>query len=298
MIKLNKICSHRLAVGAAQFGLEYGISNTSGMVRRAGVAEIMSVAKCYGIDVIDTAIAYGISEEVIGQVGADGFSVVTKLPSIPVHVHDLERWVWDHVYGSLARLKQKTIYGLLIHNSKDLWGCKGQRLAKVLLDVKKSGIVKKIGVSIYNPDELDKVFQAIQLDLVQAPLNVVDRRLELSGWLDRLKNSGVEIHSRSVFLQGLLLLRKEELPRKFEHWASLWEQWRLRLDASDLSPLAACLEYPLSLRQVDRIIIGFDKPGQLIEILQAAVGIEMDFDSSFMISDDLNLINPSKWPAL
>jgi aryl-alcohol dehydrogenase-like predicted oxidoreductase len=288
----------KLALGTVQFGLEYGIANEVGQVSLDEAQYVLSLAKENEIDVLDTAIAYGASEEVLGKVGVDEFRVVTKLPSLSADQSDIARCVRDQVEASLKRLGQERLYGLLLHRSKDLLGSKGEQLIQALVDLKNEGVVQKIGVSIYSPDELEMVCSKIKIDLVQAPLNVVDRRLQSSGWLDRLKDDGVEVHTRSAFLQGLLLMERSKIPQKFSRWSSLWDHWHEKLKVLGVSPLAATLAYPLSLEQVDQVIVGVDNAKQLKDILAAVNEADHALDASFMTSNDTNLINPSNWNNL
>ena len=118
-------------------------------------------------------------------------------------------------------------------------------------------------------DILNEVCDKIEVDLVQAPLNVIDRSLQTSGWLNRLKHNGVEVHARSVFLQGLLLMDRSEIPEKFSPWASLWDQWHEKLKYLGISPLTASLAYPLSIEQVDRVVDDVNSTKQLEAILAA-----------------------------
>lgn len=288
----------KVALGTVQFGLDYGIANEAGQVSLYEAQRVLSLAKGNGIDVLDTAIAYGTSEEVLGKVGVDGFRVVTKLPSLPEDPNNIAHWVTEQVRDSLARLGQKTLHGLLLHRTQDLLGLHGAHLINALADLKNDGVVQKIGVSIYSPDELEVVRNKIKIDLVQAPLNVVDRRLQSSGWLDRLKDDGVEVHTRSTFLQGLLLMERSKIPQKFRRWLNLWDLWHEKLKVLGTSPLVASLGYPLSLKQVDQVIVGVDSAAQLSEILQAAENAIKGPDTSFMTSADLDLINPSNWNHL
>jgi len=288
----------KLALGTVQFGLHYGIANEAGQVSLGEAQSVLSLAKANEIDVLDTAIAYGASEEVLGKVGIDGFRVVTKFPSLPDDQNNVASWVTEQVRESLARLGQKKLYGLLLHRSEDLSGSKGGQLIQALADLKNGGFVQKIGVSIYSPDELEVVCDKIKIDLVQAPLNVIDRRMETTGWLDRLKDDGVEVHTRSVFLQGLLLMERTKIPQMFSRWSSLWDEWHEKLKVLGVSPLAASLAYPLSLEQVDKVIVGVDSAVQLSEILQVVENANEGPDTSFMRSTDLDLINPSNWNHL
>lgn len=288
----------RLAIGTAQFGTSYGIANGSGQVPRTEVASILSYALVQGVDFLDTAVGYGESEAILGEIGVGNFNVVTKLPPMPTEFVDVKRWVSDQVSRCMERLKQESLYGLLLHHSYDLQGAAGSVLADELTALKTQGRVKKIGVSIYNPSELESVANVLDLDIIQAPLNLVDRRLVTSGWLDRLKKLNVEVHTRSAFLQGLLLMSRERVPEKFECWAGLWDLWSRTLEEKDVSPVAACIAYPLSYPQVDRVVVGVDSIDQLKDLIAASQTQLPQHDFSFMTSEDRMLINPSNWSTL
>ena len=206
----------KLALGTVQFGLPYGISNQSGKVMREDVKRILALSRASGINTIDTAIAYGDSEACLGAAGIEGFNIITKLPTIPERVADVGYWVRDQVHASLHRLGLQTAYGLLMHQPKQLLGLKGKAVVQALERLKVEGVMQKIGVSIYSPTELDPVFEACQIDLVQAPFNLIDQRLNTTGWLQKLHNAGVEVHTRSTFLQGLLLMPSTMIPEKFQ----------------------------------------------------------------------------------
>lgn len=288
----------KIALGTAQFGLTYGISNFGDRVPQSEVRTILSLAKRHGIDTLDTAVSYGVSEDVLGQCGVESFRVVTKLPPMPNDLNDVKTWVLSKIYGSLRRLKCDEIYGLLLHRSEDLLGPGSEELIEVLKSLKAAGIVKKIGVSIYSPDELPAVLSSAQIDVVQCPVNVIDRRMETSGWLCRLRAEGVEVHARSVFLQGLLLLRQGDRERKFSRWSDLFRRWDEELFRANTSPLAAALAYPLSISEVDRVIVGVQNSVQITAIINAVQSPPVNFDSSFMNCSDIELINPSLWSSL
>jgi aryl-alcohol dehydrogenase-like predicted oxidoreductase len=288
----------KLALGTVQFGMDYGIANQSGQPNLAEVKRIVSLAREKAISVLDTAIAYGSSEAVLGEIGVKEFRVVTKLPPLPKDQSEVAQWVHNQIASSLERLKQQKLFAVLLHRPRDLLGPKGAQLAEALRTLKSSGVIEKIGVSIYSPEELAEVYEKVQINLVQAPVNVIDRRMQLSGWLDRLEDDGVEVHARSVFLQGLLLMERSEIPQKFMRWSNLWDQWQERLKDKSVSALAACLSYPLSLAQVNQVIVGVDSVAQFSEIIQVSQSLDDVLDTSFMQSSDLDLINPSNWNAL
>lgn len=289
---------NKIALGTVQFGLDYGVANQTGKLSIQEVKKIMLLAKTSGLDMLDTAIGYGESEQVLGDVGVTDFQVVTKLPGLPAGVVDVKKWVSSHIEASLSRLKISHVYAVLLHKPSDLLGAQGLTLADALRHQKQLGVVQKIGVSIYEPEDLAKLMRLMDIDLVQAPLNVIDRRLVSTGWLDRLKNKGVEVHTRSAFLQGLLLMGLEDMPEKFKRWSCLWDKWHIKLSDSNSSALAACLAYPLALPGVDRVILGVDGCAHLQEIIATLSAIDFDIDTSFMASTDSQLINPSHWGQL
>ncbi|UYO93981.1 aldo/keto reductase [Pollutimonas sp. M17] len=286
--------SQRLALGTVQFGLEYGIANKSGRVLPGSAAAILSEAAAHGIDILDTAISYGDSERVLGAVGVVDWKVVSKMPAVPDECTDIANWVRDQIKGSLTRLRVSRLYGLLLHRPDQLLGPHGRSLLNALEDIKNQGLAQKIGVSIYAPEDLALLSDVMQLDLVQAPLNILDRRLVDSGWARRLKQQGTELHIRSVFLQGLLLMHTSHRPAEFSRWQPLWSVWDKWLNHTGQTPLQACLRYGLSIDDVDRVVVGVDSADQLREILVAAQG-SLDSVPAWPEPLDADLINPARW---
>ena len=289
---------NKLALGTAQFGLSYGIANQFGQINFLDATDILRLAKKANIDLIDTAITYGDSEKVIGKTGILNFNFVSKLPAVPENCEDIDCWVEDMVQNSLKRLGIKSLYGLLIHRSENLLGDLGKKLIDALYRIKSNGLTKKIGISIYDPSEIDQVINSVKIDIVQAPLNVIDRRLETSGWLSKLHQANVEIHTRSTFLQGLLLMPRYKIPLKFNRWKNIWDQWYSGLEKNNLSAVQACLSYPLSLPEIDRIVVGVDSMDQFKDLITISQSKQLKQEWSFMISNDKTLINPSNWSSL
>lgn len=287
----------RLALGTVQFGLNYGIANKAGRVTRNAAQNIIEHARINGMSTLDTAIGYGDSEQRLGEIGVQEWQIVTKLPAMPEGCGDISRWVAEAVEGSLRRLRVNGLYGLLLHRPQQLLEQGGDDLYRALQRLKQNGLVNKIGVSIYDPSELDALFNRYQLDLVQAPLNLVDRRLIDSGWMKRLKEQGTELHVRSAFLQGLLLMNPGERPRKFDRWATLWAAYEDWLGQNQLTPTQACLRYSLSFPEISKVVVGVDSVKQFEEILRAAEGKTPDVPDELRCTD-IDLINPARWAGL
>lgn len=284
----------RLALGTVQFGLPYGIANKDGQPSRADAAKIVSVARSGGIDTIDTATSYGDSEQCLGEIGMAGLRVVTKIPSVPAGVGEIGAWVDAEIGASLARLRVSRLDGVLLHRPMELLGAHGAELFKALRGLKERALTRKIGVSVYAPSELDALVPRFSFDLVQAPLSLVDRRLITSGWAQRLKERGTELHTRSAFLQGLLLLPREGVPSRFERWKAVWDRWHGWLKDAGAMPVSACLAFPLSQPEVDRVVVGTDNAGQMQQLLEGAAH-RLDAPLPDIACDDEDLINPARW---
>lgn len=284
----------KLALGTVQFGLSYGIANQSGQVSRTEAKKMLEFAVSQGLNTIDTAIAYGDSEACLGEIGVQNLRVITKLPPVPYECENINRWVNQHISESMGRLGCGELYGLMLHRSSDLLGEYGQLLYNAMRKLKENRLVRKIGVSVYSPDELDAISSQFAVDIVQAPFNVVDQRLLTTGWLDRLKNEGIELHTRSSFLQGLLLMPRQEIPEKFSRWNPLWDRWDGWLHDFDVSAAKVCLDFVHSFEKIDRIVIGAENLSQLQQLVTFAIEpAKLEFPT--MMSNDEMLINPANW---
>ncbi len=287
----------KLALGTVQFGMQYGVANTGSRVASNEVAQILEEASQRGIDTLDTAISYGDSEQVLGLAGVNGWRVVGKLPAIPEDEEDVGGWAREQTGGSLARLGVAQLYGLLLHRPEQLLGPRGDELYGALLGLQEQGVVRKIGVSIYDPAELEQITRKWSFDLVQAPFNILDRRMLDSGWVDRLQALGIEVHARSIFLQGLLIMPGGSRPARFNRWQEIWETWECWLADNRLSPLEACLRYALSVPGLDKLVVGVDGIRQFREIVavgEQLLGSTPDFPRVL----DQALINPSMWSTI
>lgn len=285
----------KLALGTAQFGLDYGVANKQGRVSLDEVRSILAVAKSAGIRTLDTAAAYGNSEATLGMAGIDRFEVITKIPPFPSDaLSDIGGWIRKTVTESLSGLNIESLTGLLLHRPLELLSEVGDETYQTLTALKKQGIVEKIGISIYQPQDLDALIPRFDFDIIQAPLNILDRRLISSGWLQKLKHNGVEVHTRSAFLQGLLLMKPEERPAYFSSWTQLLNRLDQWWESQGLTAAQACLGFLYQLEDIDRIIVGTDSAQQLQQIINIDLQVELAVPS-YLESDDEALINPARW---
>ena len=289
----------KLAIGTAQFGLRYGVANKSGQLSISEGGLLLDAAKEFGINTLDTAIAYGVSEERLGKIGVANWRIISKLPPVPdaKNCPNKKKWIFGEINQSIKRLKVDLLYGLLLHRPQQLLEDDGDEIYSALQQLKADGLVHKIGVSIYEPSELDALYERYKFDIVQSPFNIFDRRLLSSGWLSKLHKDNVEVHVRSVFLQGLLLMKKEEIPSKFNRWLSVFDCWYKFLDDQHLSSLEACLKYTLSFSEISNVIVGLDNLAQLHQVIEASKGLTTLLPNDFQLNDT-DLINPASWSKL
>lgn len=290
----------RLGLGTVQFGADYGISNAYGRSSVQEVASVLAYADHVGIDVLDTAAAYGDSEAVLGNVLRPGhrFRVVTKISALDPSLDAFQRArsVRETLCASLDRLGMKSVYGTLMHRALDVAGSIGAHMAEVLQELKQEGFARKVGISVYGADGLEAVLANFMPDIVQLPSNAIDQRLLRSGWLARLDAMGVEIHLRSAFLQGLLLMPADRRHSAFGCYKEELERFDRFCTKRGLTPLEAALGY---VRQVpgDVVIVGVTRRDELEEIVRAmeADNVPTLDEYSELASDDEGLVNPSKW---
>ena len=286
-----------LAIGTAQFGLDYGISNSAGKVKLPEIKKIIKLATDSGIDTIDTAMAYGDSEELLGKCNLENFKIITKIGAIQESENRIENWILDEVHLSLEKLKLNNIYGLLLHRPNELISKKGETLFYSIQNLKKLGLVKKIGISIYSTDELVSILDSYDIDIVQLPLNIFNREAINNDILKVLKSRNIEIHARSCFLQGLLLMEQKNIPIKFKKWSNLFIDWHEWLIKNDISPVQGCLSFLNSINEIDKVIVGVENVKQLQELINYS-SVQGITEFPNLICNDQQLINPSNWKDL
>lgn len=286
----------KLGLGTVQFGLDYGISNRHGRCQEQDVQRILALAAAQQIRIIDTAAAYGCSEEVLGKnlPPAHTFDLVTK---IAFKAAEKPR-VKLAVTASLQRLKQTQLYGVLIHQPEQLIAATGDEVWQELQALKHAGLVQKIGVSCYTSAQIDAIMQRYAIDLIQVPVSILDQRLLQNGQLHALKQAGVEIHARSVFLQGLLLLDVATLSEHFNVAKTSLTQFHWRCAQLNISPLQAALTFVLNQPLIDSVVVGMSSYAEFMQLLQIAQTKTTLFDCAAYALTEEKILNPSLWQGV
>jgi aryl-alcohol dehydrogenase-like predicted oxidoreductase len=290
----------RLGLGTVQFGLNYGVSNTNGKTETSEVVRILEYAASVGLDVLDTAALYGESEKVLGLCITAGknFSVITKTPKFSNGniTRDDVMTLENTFIQSLNKLQVKSVYGLLLHNTDDLLKPNGALLWGKMTELKNQGLTAKVGISVYTGEQIEQALERFPVEIVQVPFNILDQRLLKDGLLQRVANAGIEVHSRSTFMQGLLLMPVDKIPPYFAPIYPLLKRYHEYIGTLGLSCLEAALAFVLAHREIDKVIVGVTKLQELRQIVQATKksGIDIENFRQFSCSDE-RFINPSRW---
>lgn len=298
---MHKNIIQKLGLGTVQFGIDYGISNKSGQTAPDEVQKILNIAIQEGVKIIDTAHLYGNSEDVLGEaLPADSpFNILTKTICFRKDAidqndcDDFEKSIQD----SLSRLKQEKIYGLLLHHADDLFSKNGDALFNIMKRYKNQGIISKIGASVYDAEQIDRLLQNFDIDIIQLPLNIFDQRLIESGHLAQLKKKNIEIHVRSAFLQGIIFMEANDLPNKLSGLKKPLQSLHDAAKEKGITPMQAALAFLLHNPDIDHVICGVNNGAQfqkLCDTVKDLPALPNNFFTPFVVNDPL-LINPANW---
>lgn len=294
----------KLALGTVQFGQTYGLTNRFGQTPPDEVARIIKAAQSFGVNVIDTARLYGDAEAVLGRSfpPRHGFKVVSKTPKFAgLNANTAVGRLTSGFEESCRALQADTLYGLLAHDADDLLGAAGDALWRRMSDWRARGLVMRIGASVYRAEQIDALLARYPLDLVQLPLNLVDQRLIAGGQIAWLYERGVEIHARSIFLQGALLQAPNALPA---HLAGLRPYLaRIHHEAArlNLSVMQYALGFAGAQKEISALVCGVETYQQFKELCLAArsvaaLPLKTFAEAAQCACNEPQLVDPAQWP--
>ncbi len=289
----------KLILGTVQFGLPYGINNRSGMPDFDEVSSILSLAHTSGISLLDTAEAYGVSHEVIGRYHREQghrFEVITKFDHRQLLVADN---ITERIDADIRALEVHQLYAYMFHSFSDYlaYGSKFEDQFKAL---QQAGKINKIGVSVYTNEELEQVINDNNVQLVQLPFNLLDNYSQRGKLIEKAKEKGMEVHTRSVFLQGLFFMGAATLPKKLEVLIPYLQDLKKISVMSHLSMQALALNYAVQSRGIDKVLVGTEKKDQLAENIAAlekemSPSLQKEIDAILVEAPEL--LNPVNWKA-
>ena len=284
----------KIILGSANYEQAYGVKRN--IIKKYEIRKLFKFAFRNKIKTIDTSPLYNKSEKIIGSLNNNRFKIISKIPKTPRNIKkkNIKKWLKHNAKDSLKNLKIKKFDCLLLHNADILLSKNGDEIYKSLKNMKEISMTRKIGISIYDFNQLNKILKRFKFDLIQAPLNILDQRLIQTGWLKELKKRKIEVHARSIFLQGILLLKHNQLPKKLKQLNKNWIKWEAWLKKNKLSPLQACLSFVFNQHQLDGIVLGFNNTKQLKQILKLKK-VKSNLSLPVLNIKNKKLIDPRTW---
>jgi len=310
---LQSVPARKLILGTVQLGLTYGIANQSGKPDHSTAEKLIKTAITNGVPYLDTARAYGESEDVIGNALRSGWEgragIITKLSPLADCPPDATSAVVDafvdaSIYRSCASLRMQSLNVLMLHRASHLTDWKG-RVWTRLLEHKAKDTVKALGVSVQSPAELELALAVPEVGFVQMPFNVLDWRWDdlISEIMAQREQRGLVVHVRSALLQGLLTSPSAALwqqanvlhPQPIIAWLAEQQHLTNRVTVTDF-----CLSFVKSLDWVDGLVVGMESLDQLNENIQIVCGPdlsrqEMDVIGATRPRLEEDALNPASW---
>lgn len=295
----------KLALGTVQLGKEYGIQKSGRPALEESVQLLTSAAKM-GIQAFDTAAAYGNAESIIGELINGGYversilSIITKPPPgilNDVSVSEYQTVLENEADKSLGKLKTDYLDGLLFHDAKCVYHADAM---DALIKIRFPGYINRVGISVYTPDEALTAL-TYNIDMVQIPYNILDRRLDKACFFKQAKERGIAVFARSPLLQGLLTMVPDQIPANMQYALPYMEAYNETCKELHLTPLECAIMFVSSHPYIDYLLFGIDNINQLKEVVWV---FEKKMDTAtydylyrrFADIPDL-VIMPNLWPS-
>jgi len=289
--------TNKLILGTVQFGLDYGINNNTGKPNLDEVVRILDYAHENNIRLLDTAEAYGNAQELIGEyhrISKNKFEVITKFSPVQ---NDIIGSLTLQVERNLKTLNVDELYGYMFHSFRD-FEFYFEPLKQELTALKNEGKIRKFGVSVYLNSELEALLEYNEVKLIQIPFNLLDNANQRSALLAKAKEKGIEVHTRSAFLQGLFFVENEKLQGKLKLIERHLEYIKALSLKTGKNLVELALNYVLQQKYIDYAVIGVDNQKQLELNLKALRNklepITIEEINSIVVKET-ELLNPSNW---
>ena len=287
---IKKCLFSKIILGSANFRNQYGIRKI--YINKNRIRNILKYAEMHGINFIDTASNYGKSEETLGINKAKNFEIISKFTKIDKNINAKD-YIEKKFSKTLKKTNRKSIYAYLVHNSEDLLSSKGNIIIKTLRNLKKKNKIKKIGVSVYEVNELKKILTFFKPDIIQLPVNILNQNFLKNNFLRKIKKYGIEIHARSVFLQGLLLDNNA-----FDFRGIINKKLK-KIDEMCKKKKTTRLNFLLSfingIQEIDKIVIGIDSFYQLEKIIKCMRKPILIKNYKKLAVTDMSIVDPRLW---
>jgi aryl-alcohol dehydrogenase-like predicted oxidoreductase len=284
----------KLGLGSGQFGLDQQ-AGARGRPRDAEAREILAIAARSGLSFLEVGRHPSAAEITLGQVLPKPQPFKLTVTTVrPDRGPDL---VETEIRAQLARLGVSQVDAILAPSATDLFSTHGAALWERLRKLKGEGLCKKIGVSVYASDDPVGFAKRFKPDVVQAPASLLDQRLLIDGTLGQLAGMGIEVHLRSIFLNGLLFLPPDRAPNHLKAAAGRISRARRLIAEGRSDPLQAALGFALSRPEASAVLVGVASAAEMSAVAAAAMSPPPDLDWDEMALDDPDALDPRAWAA-
>lgn len=279
---------NKVIIGVTQFGLNYGILNQYNSNKKKKLKQVLNFSKKKQISSLYTSKYYGNANKFLATENLNYFKIYLKFKS-----QDLLKKFFSKELEKIKRELKKKDLVLILDGFENLKNRERLKIYNILLDLKKDKKINRFGYSIYSFRNLKKICHKFKPNILQCPYNVIDRRLEEKKLLQFLKINKIEVHVRSIFLQGLLILHYSKHSRKFLKWKKIFKKFDDQIRHYKISNLNGCLNFIEKNKYIDKILLGVNNLNQLKEICSFKYNEKIKFPNIYV--KDERLINPSKW---
>lgn len=283
----------KIIIGTAQFLDNYGINRKEKKIDKASKKSIVKNSISNKFFYFDTSNAYSTYDKIFKNI--NGQEIILKI-HVPKNIKNFTPWIIKITKLYKKKFNVKTFYAIMIHNEFVLKDKNFNNFYKCLIDLKKNNFTKKIGISIYSFKYLLNILNRYKFDIIQCPFSVVDRRLLENGLLNKLKKKKIEIHVRSIFLQGLLF--KKKFYKYFLKYTSKILRYQTWARVKSISVFESALYFVLNYPMIDKFIIGIENKNQIEKLKKAIDNYRYMKHPVAFKSNDLKLINPNNWPKM
>ena len=287
----------KIILGTAQFSGNYGITKKDDYLSQNEAHKILKTLLAKKLRHLDTSIDYKNSLKKIKSFNFNNWQITTKMDPKNLDFsseHNLYLSVENQIKLIKKQSSIKNIKNLLLRNSNIILTPKGKILFKVLKKIKKNKLIINFGYSIYSFKNLEKIIINFRPDLIQCPYNIFDRRIENIKIKNILKKKKIKVQARSIFLQGILLKKTNQLPKFFLKWKNLFLNFENLTKINKLSPLSLCFNFVNNNKDIDEIVIGVQNNKELKEIFDIKLKRKISIRKE-LFKPSLKLIDPTKW---
>lgn len=293
-----------LCLGTVQFGMDYGIRNQKQPAVEDAV-RMLDYATQNGIDNIDTANAYGTAEDVVGTflqrktIARNQLFIISKFkPNLLDDVSEDKYYdvMKANLENSLERLHTDYLDSYLLHSARYVWD---DAIIDTLNRMKSEGYVRNVGVSVYEPEEAKKCIERSNIDFMQLPYSIFDQRMSHAGVFEKAEEDTIQIHSRSAFIQGLILMQEDEVPEFLKAARPIVRRIDVLCNRYEISRISLAMNYVKLQNRISHLVFGVDNIQQLrenIEVFKQDLPEDMVRDIAVEFANiEANIVMPSLW---